>query len=431
MIHYKCKIIISTICYILFSIFQLNACSSYKISIDSTTILGSNFDAYYTSPQIWIETAKKSSEYGAIFSGGRYENKIGYSPQSGMNEAGLAFSRLAALTSKRSINFNRNKKSIVNPIQYLKDILHLFNNIEDVKNYINQYNHQIFNEDVFIYVEKSGNYLIVEPDTCYIGVDKKYVLSNFCPSQTTEIEALKLERYKNGVQLLQQKMDTSFSFCCKLSNAMHVCRKKMGDGTLLTSICNLKNGIIQYYFYHDYKQVITFNLKDELRKGDTIYEVAKLFPKNDEFEKFIHYKTPQNYASVRYLLWILASILLVLTCLIGYLYLKNSSVSKNLFNVWIMAILNLPLAIYLLLLIKKNYIFYFSAPYKDYTFSIHTILAYLPFILAIIIIPIMILYYKNRKEYSQLIVLKWAIITNLFIYILLVFLFYYWGLYTA
>jgi len=46
-------------------------------------------------------------------------------------------------------------------------------------------------------------------------------------------------------------MDTSITFYTALSDTMHVCRKKVGDGTLLTSIWNLNDGVTYLYFYHD------------------------------------------------------------------------------------------------------------------------------------------------------------------------------------
>ena len=75
---------------------------------------------------------------------------------------------------------------------------------------------------------------------------------------------------------------------------MHVCRNKIGDGTLLTSIWNLRDKTISLYFYHNYDSVIQFNLKNELRKGEHSYSIDKLFPANEEFEKLKTYYTAKN-----------------------------------------------------------------------------------------------------------------------------------------
>ena len=93
----KNKIIkpVLTIFFLLLSFSNGNACSMYKITIGDKTVVGTNFDAYYTSPRIWFESAVKSGTYGACFSGGRISGPHGFAPQSGMNEAGLSFSRLS------------------------------------------------------------------------------------------------------------------------------------------------------------------------------------------------------------------------------------------------------------------------------------------------------------------------------------------------
>lgn len=83
---------------------------------------------------------------------------------------------------------------------------------------------------------------------------------------------------------------------------MPVCRKNLGDGTLLTSLWNLKTGEISFYFYHDYKHVVQFNLKDELEKGDHFMEIFKLLSPNVEFQKRSRILTHQTKMSMSLLL---------------------------------------------------------------------------------------------------------------------------------
>lgn len=210
------------------------ACSGYKLTIGDHTMFGSNEDAWRTTPRIWFETASENYKYGAAFTGSRYDGQNGYAPQAGMNEVGLAFERLSAYHPKAK-NFS-GKKSISNPTNYLQDILHNCMTVEEVKDYISKYDYSFFIDDIFIYVDKSGKYLIVEPYSLTIGNNPTFVFSNFCPSITSENDASKIERYHNGVEFLKTKIDTTLAFCTALSDTMHVCRKKIGDGTLLNSI---------------------------------------------------------------------------------------------------------------------------------------------------------------------------------------------------
>ncbi|MBK7184131.1 MAG: hypothetical protein IPH89_15120 [Bacteroidetes bacterium] len=196
------------------------ACSGYKITIGNKTLLGSNEDAWRITPRIWFESGTGKGLYGAAFTGSRYDGENGYAPQAGMNEMGLAFERLASYHPKSAPFTNR--IAITNPTRFLKDILHTCKTIEEVKAYVGKYDHSCFIEDVFIYVDKSGKYLVVEPYSMTIGNEPTYVISNFCPSITSAPVANQLERYRNGVDYLKHKIDTTLEFCTNLSDTMRL-----------------------------------------------------------------------------------------------------------------------------------------------------------------------------------------------------------------
>lgn len=188
---------IGLILVLLLNYFSINACSMYKVTMGNKTMVGCNEDAWRTTPFIWFETVKSKDEYGACFTGSRAIGNNQYAPQSGMNEAGLVFSRLGSFHPKKNIDLS-SKKKINDPITYLKDILHTCKNIDEVKAYIEQYDHSYFIEDVFIYIEKSGKYLIVEPYKLITGNKPSYVLANFCPSITNQKQARNQNKYRNG-----------------------------------------------------------------------------------------------------------------------------------------------------------------------------------------------------------------------------------------
>ncbi|HUN15339.1 MAG TPA: hypothetical protein PK622_00935 [Saprospiraceae bacterium] len=429
----KNKIIkpVLTIFFLLLSFSNGNACSMYKITIGDKTVVGTNFDAYYTSPRIWFESAVKSGTYGACFSGGRISGPHGFAPQSGMNEAGLSFSRLSTPTPEQNYVDMRNKKTIPNECSYLKDILHSCKTIDEVQKYINQYNYSFFPQDVFIYIEKSGRYLIVEPYSMSTGNDANYVLSNFCPSVTDATQANKFGRYRKGAELLKSKADTTLEFCRLMSDTMHVCRKKIGDGTLLSSNWDLKNGIVTMYFYHDYKNAIQYNLKEELAKGDHFFEIPKLFPPNAEFQKLLTYKTPVTTKLLN-LFFLCCGVLFSFTSLffIFNFLSKRKTKSYNKLKL-LLILLGIIMAVYMYSLFTHIGIFYDQAPYKDYKFTLHNIVAYVPFLILLLIIPLCLLNWKILKTSNWSIFSKLLLTTNNFTYIVLIFWFFYWELYNV
>jgi len=192
-------------------------CSSYKITLDGKTMMGSNYDSWLEAPMIWFET----NNYGAVFTGARPDGKSRTAPQSGMNEFGLGFITLATATPENGAP-SPAKKPIANRTDFLKNIVHTCKTVDEVRASIDQYDHSTLSEEVLLFVDKSGKYLVVEPYTMSTGNDSTYVLSNFCPSTITDFSTIKQRRYINGTAFLKNKIDTSVSFCTSLSDTMHV-----------------------------------------------------------------------------------------------------------------------------------------------------------------------------------------------------------------
>ena len=411
--------------FVLFNTERAHTCSMYKVTKNGKTFVGCNEDAWRTSPRIWFETAGKSAVYGAAFTGSRFDGSNGYAPQSGMNEAGLSFSRLASYTPRRGTKGK--KPPILNQTNFLKHVLHSCRTVEEVQRYVCQFDRSTFMEDVLIYIDKSGKYLIVEPYSTQIGYENTYVLSNFCPSITSQKEALKLNRYRKGIELLNSKLDTTLVFLRSLSDSMHVCRPKIGDGTLLTSIWELKEGNIHLYFYHDYTHHISFRLKDELKKGDHLLSIDDLFPKNAEFEKLGTYKTTKNTLWLMITMMTFSFILFCSACyfFISFLFTKEA---RNYVKL-LLSSSGFLVCYYGYVLCTHQSIFYFQAPHEDRFSVIVSLSAYVPNILGLIILPFI---------YWNLLIIKtksWSFITrNLFllnnvIYVILLCLFSYWRLF--
>ncbi|NND32947.1 MAG: hypothetical protein HKN76_10170 [Saprospiraceae bacterium] len=401
----------------------------YKITVDGKTMVGCNEDAWRTTSRIWFENAKNADEYGAGFTGSRQVGSNRTAPQSGMNEVGLTFSRLAAFYPIQDNAFPDRIK-ITDEEDYLTGILHKCATIEDVKKYIAQYDHSLFFDHVFIYIDSTGKYLIVEPYQLIEGNEPNYLLSNFCPSITDNEQARKIERYRNGEDFLNtHDVNTSLSYCAALSDTMHVCRCRNGDGTLLTSIWDTKDKLVNLYFYHAYDTTVQFDLTEELAKGDRIIPIPGVFPKNSEFERFVNYRTPFNTPSLRILLVALGGILTLFALLFSISALsKHKGVSLK--AVTLIAAMNLLLAAYLAVLATHVSIYYFDAPYKDYGSNLISVSSYTPFLLLLTITPSAFFTIKRLKSVEIRIWIKAMLVSNNLIYLLLIVGFGYWGLYS-
>ncbi|MFT5512258.1 MAG: hypothetical protein ACI8SE_000655 [Bacteroidia bacterium] len=402
----------------------------YKLTVNGKTMVGCNEDAWRTTSKVWFKNAENPDEYGAGFTGSRQVASSMTAPQSGMNERGLTFSRLVASYPKQSNTF-LNRIKITNEVDYLTDILQKCATVEEVKKYIEQYDHSVFIDDVYIYIDGTGKYLVVEPYKLIEGNDPYYVLSNFCPSITDNDNARNLERYRKGEDFLNaHKLNASLSFCSALSDTMHVCRSRNGDGTLLTSIWDTKDGLVNLYFYHSYESTVQFKLTKELSKGDHIINIPDLFPKSLEFERLESYKTPFNTPELRVSLFVLGAFLTLVSFLLGIFAIRNKNTEVSLNAVILISVINVLLTSYLFVLATNINIYYFDAPYKHYYSNLISASSYIPFLLLLTIFPYTLFTVKRFKSVKTKSWIKAMLVSNNLIYLMLIASFGYWGLYS-
>ena len=409
---------------------NLMACSMYKITAAGKTIVGCNHDTWLTTPKIWFEKAKQNNGYGTVFTGSRQISANRTTPQSGMNTAGLVFSRLSSYYPKQSNRFTARRK-ITNEADYLSEILRRCATVKEVKKYIQQYNHSFFLNDVFIYIDSLGAYLIVEPYKLIEGNNPNYVLANFCPSITNNEQARKLERYRNGADFLKShKVSSSLDFSTSLADTMAVCRSRNGDGTLITSIFDTKEKVVGIYFYHNFDSLVQFNLTDELSKGDHILNIAEIFPWNPEFERLINFKTPSNTPALRLLLGLFAGLLALISVALLLLQIqKNKRTPLSFKSVLVLVSLNFILIAYIVVLNTNNSIFYFDVPYQHYNSRLISASSYTPFLLLGLFLPLVIYTRNSLKAKKLKMWLRTTLVLNYAVHLMLLLSFGYWGLF--
>ncbi len=423
------KILLVTLVLVLYQN-NLMACSMYKITAAGKTIVGCNHDTWLTTPKIWFEKAKRHDGYGTVFTGSRQVSANRTTPQSGMNTAGLVFSRLSSYYPKQSNRFKARRK-ITNEADYLSEILHRCATVKEVKKYIQQYDHSFFLNDVFIYIDSLGAYLIVEPYKLIEGNNPNYVLANFCPSITNNEQARKLERYRNGVDFLKShKVTSSIDFSTALADTMAVCRSRNGDGTLITSIFDTKEKVVGIYFYHNFDSLVQFNLTDELSKGDHILNITEIFPWNPEFERLINFKTPSNTPALRLLLGLFAGLLALISVALLLLQIqKNKRTPLSFKSVLVLVSLNFILIAYIVVLNTNNSIFYFDVPYQHYNSRLISASSFTPFLLLGLFLPLVIYTRNSLKAKKPKMWLRTTLVLNYAVHLMLLLSFGYWGLF--
>ncbi|MBR9922808.1 MAG: hypothetical protein GYB31_18430 [Bacteroidetes bacterium] len=405
------------------------ACSIYKITVDGHTIVGSNQDAWRTTTCIWFVNPDEENPYGASFTGSRQVSPGKFAPQSGMNEAGLVFSRLAAYHPEENRDQSE-KKRITNEVDYLEGVLRNCNNVKAVKKYIKSFDHSFFLEDVFIYVDKAGDYLIVEPYQLIEGHDPTYILANFCPSITSREDARKQPRYRDGEDyLFENSPQASLEYCRSLSDTMSVCRNRNGDGTLLTSIWDSQNGLVNLYFYHDFGSTVQFDIAESLARGNHLISIPELFSTNAEFQRLKDYKTPFNDNALRLVLALVGVGLLMLSLIFFISFFRKRKLDNYNPIKLLFAGINVLLFGYMIVLTTNINVYYFDAPYQHGGAGLYNASSYLPILLLLLIIPISFYTIRFLRLNSRSFFIKSFLILNNCVYLGLLYGFGYWGLF--
>jgi tetratricopeptide (TPR) repeat protein len=282
--------LINTLLLIITSVTVGLSCSMFKITKDGKTMVGNNEDFSNPNSRIWFERASLG-KMGVVYLG--FDD---LEPQGGMNEAGLVFDGFAV--DPRPHKQISSTKIAIDLFPF-KEVMSKCKNVDDVYTMLNKYNLSIMDLYTVFYVDKMGNYLIVEPDTLIKGNKATYALSNFCPSVTSDFSKVDLPYFQKGRQLLENKTDTSIPFCASVADSMHQSWQDEIGGTLYSTIYDLDAGTIDLYFYHDFSKSIKFNLKNELQKRDTILIIPKMFLDNKAGQKhFSSYNTAKKQIEI-------------------------------------------------------------------------------------------------------------------------------------
>lgn len=422
---------IFTLLFVSFTL-TVDACSMYKTTLGDKTMVGTNEDAWRTSPHIWFEAATFGT-YGCCFTGSREIGANKYAAQSGMNEYGLTFSRHTSFHPERKSSNSKNLKLIENPDQFLMEIMRSCKNIDEVYAQLYQFDRSCFLEDVFVYIEPSGNYLVVEPYQLIRGSDPSYVQSNFCPSITQEEDRRKLDRYRKGQDrtgqdILSKQLDTSLAFCSALSDQMHVCRDKTGDGTLLSTIRNTKDLKMTLFFYHEFSKGVSFDLMTELAKGDHLLEISSLFPKNDEFEQLKNYVTPFNTHWLRITMAIIGCLFLLSSLLFFISVFKSAQQKRSKIIRLLLSLILLLAFCYLFVLATNINVFYFPTPYQ-LSSKLISLASFLPYFISGLGIVLLFLFWKKQNPLSWNRFSKGLFLLNAIGLSALFLEFFYWNLF--
>lgn len=273
------------------------ACTAFKTTVGGHTFIGNNEDAWSINPQVRFEQGRNGG-YGSIYFGHYNGHPLRVMvDQIGMNEMGLVMDGLSI--QPKEVPAIQGRKSV--PFDALMPmVLRSCADVRQAAAILRTTDNSWLRQSMLFLADRHGEYMIVEADTLILGNDPTYAVGNWRMSSCSDPDSIPIPRLQAGRALLAEGMDTSMFRAFEVLRAMKACRQRFGEGTLFSTLFDPAEGKAHLYFYHDFSEAVTFNLKDELAKGDHTVAMASLFGTRPEFDRLKGYLTPFHQ---RWLFW--------------------------------------------------------------------------------------------------------------------------------
>jgi hypothetical protein len=147
--------------------------------------------------------------------------------------------------------------------------------VQEVLEIFDQYNLEIMYFFQAFFVDKYGDSAIIEGDNILLRQGNFQVISNFHHSRP-ERGYYPCWRYDTAVSMLENMTDLSLDYFTSICDATHV-----DDHSVFSNVWDLNQGKIWTYYFHDYGEVIEFDLNEELAKGESRTYLGSLFESED------------------------------------------------------------------------------------------------------------------------------------------------------
>lgn len=231
---------------------------------------GNNEDSQDPKTMVWFLPAE-DGDFGRILFG--YEQFVW---QGGMNDQGLFFD---AMVGDQMIHVPQGDKERYPgslPSKALASCADVPCVIQLFEDY-HAYDDWVFQ---FMFGDAHGKSVIIEPNVIQEGGAPFQVATNFYQSLTDIKTCRFCTRYWTARNLFEKGESLTVEVMRDIMDAVHL---EDDYPTQYTTIYDLKQGLIYLYHFHNYTDVVVFDLDEELAKGYHAQSLIELFPENPDF----------------------------------------------------------------------------------------------------------------------------------------------------
>ena len=248
-------------------------CTGFLVCGGDSVLMGNNEDYWNPNVRIWFVPADEE-RLGRVFLG--YENLY---PQGGMNEAGLAFDGFA--TGRFPMKKQEGKEVFGGNL--IDEVMATCATVEEVIAKLSRYDLRMLETAMLLFCDKSGDSVIVEGDEFVRKEGSFQVVTNFYPSRQ-ENDREMCPRFDSAVGLLESAETVDLALCRRV---LARTAQEAGAPTQYSNVFDLKRGLIHLYHFHNFEEVVVFDLAKELKKGKHVIAIPDLFPPTFAYSSYL------------------------------------------------------------------------------------------------------------------------------------------------
>ena len=198
-------------------------------------------------------------------------------PQGGMNERGLWFDGFSA----PAVGAGAASELPPFPGDIVDAAMAECSTVEEVVRLFRRYNREFLTEGILMFADASGDAVSIERNAIVRKTGSHFVQTNFHQSLSTRKPD---GRFTVASRMLEGAGDAiSVDLFRRILAATH---QKGASPTLYSNIYELRSRTMHLYYFQDFERMVTFNLADELKKGERVLDIPALFPKNAAADAF-------------------------------------------------------------------------------------------------------------------------------------------------
>ena len=265
------KIVTIIICLLICLIAgHASGCTIVMLSKGNLVLAGNNEDWKDPFTSMWFIPASEDA-YGRVCFG--FGNTT-HNPQGGMNDQGLFIDGNAV----GSTGWQEDPDKAVFRGHVIDYILAHCSTVEEAKAFFEKYNMPALDRARFPIADRYGNSMVaewsrnglqlVEKEGDY-QISTNFVISNFTPDQYP------CYRYRTADQILKHADAYSIDLVREILSATHA---EGNYPTNYSNIYDLANLKVYVYNFHNFEDVLVFDLEEELKKGQRQMSLRSIFP---------------------------------------------------------------------------------------------------------------------------------------------------------